>query len=1062
MIFKFMKKLLFLFFIVFAVLISSPAFALHYLGGSYDGYSSSNSPSLSVSNFTAEAASSTQINYTWTDNSTNETGFQIIDGSGNVKVNAAADATSTSEAGLSANTQYTRKVQVYNATAISTSDAISKYTSIEAATSATWEGVTSSSITIHSGNALSNLTSGSSGIYFENVTAGTNSGWIQTNSWISSSLSQNTTYTFRITARNGDGVITATLEATQTTLYNAPSAPTNFTATAESTTQLNYSWTDNSTNESEFRILDGSNNVILTVEANVTATSETGLSVNTSYTRKVDTYNNGGAATSEAISKYTSIEAASSATWEGVTSSSITIHSGNALSNLTSGSSGIYFENVTAGTNSGWIQENTWTSSSLTANTAYTFRITGRNGDGVITATLEAAKSTTAIPIPAAPTNFTATAESTTQLNYSWTDNSTNESGFQIIDGSGNIKVTAEAGATSTSEAGLSANTQYARSVQAYSGGGAATSEAISKYTSIEAASSATWEGVTSSSITIHSGNALSNLTSGSSGIYFENVTAGTNSGWIQENTWTSSSLTANTAYTFRITGRNGDGVITATLEAAKSTTAIPIPAAPTNFTATAESTTQLNYSWTDNSTNESGFQIIDGSGNIKVTAEAGATSTSEAGLSANTQYARSVQAYSGGGAATSEAISKYTSIEAASSATWEGVTSSSITIHSGNALSNLTSGSSGIYFENVTAGTNSGWIQENTWTSSSLTANTAYTFRITGRNGDGVITATLEAAKSTAAADAPNVPSAEAFSNITSTIIKANWGANSNPSNTQYYCENTTAATNSGWTTALSWESTSLTPEKEYTFKVKARDTSSNESSYTSLGAATTSKAESIADSGFVINGTKVINSDIISIKPKLELRVTSTKALDVSTIKIYIDNALVTDGKASEGTYDSFSGTTTDLTIYYTPKTDLSVGSHSIKVEILDREGTMYTINRSNLRVMGVAPQIEGKPLCYPNPFDPLKGEATISYTLENEADIIIYIFDASGRLVLKREYSARTNGGNSGYNDPKWNGKDHFGNMLENDIYFVKIINKSDHRELGKLKIMILKRS
>ena len=884
MIFKFMKKLLFLFFIVFAVLISSPAFALHYLGGSYDGYSSSNSPSLSVSNFTAEAASSTQINYTWTDNSTNETGFQIIDGSGNVKVNAAADATSTSEAGLSANTQYTRKVQVYNATAISTSDAISKYTSIEAATSATWEGVTSSSITIHSGNALSNLTSGSSGIYFENVTAGTNSGWIQTNSWISSSLSQNTTYTFRITARNGDGVITATLEATQTTLYNAPSAPTNFTATAESTTQLNYSWTDNSTNESEFRILDGSNNVILTVEANVTATSETGLSVNTSYTRKVDTYNNGGAATSEAISKYTSIEAASSATWEGVTSSSITIHSGNALSNLTSGSSGIYFENVTAGTNSGWIQENTWTSSSLTANTAYTFRITGRNGDGVITATLEAAKSTTAIPIPVAPTNFTATAESTTQLNYSWTDNSTNESGFQIIDGSGNIKVTAEAGATSTSEAGLSANTQYARSVQAYSGGGAATSEAISKYTSIEAASSATWEGVTSSSITIHSGNALSNLASGSSGIYFENVTAGTNSGWIQENTWTSSSLTANTAYTFRITGRNGDGVITATLEAAKST----------------------------------------------------------------------------------------------------------------------------------------------------------------------------------AAADAPNVPSAEAFSNITSTIIKANWGANSNPSNTQYYCENTTAATNSGWTTALSWESTSLTPEKEYTFKVKARDTSSNESSYTSLGAATTSKAESIADSGFVINGTKVINSDIISIKPKLELRVTSTKALDVSTIKIYIDNALVTDGKASEGTYDSFSGTTTDLTIYYTPKTDLSVGSHSIKVEILDREGTMYTINRSNLRVMGVAPQIEGKPLCYPNPFDPLKGEATISYTLENEADIIIYIFDASGRLVLKREYSARTNGGNSGYNDPKWNGKDHFGNMLENDIYFVKIINKSDHRELGKLKIMILKRS
>ncbi|KAF0134440.1 MAG: repeat-containing protein [Candidatus Saganbacteria bacterium] len=883
MIFKFTKKLLFSFFIVLTVLISSPAFALHYLGGSYDGYSSSNSPSLSVSNFTAEAASSAQINYTWTDNSTNETGFQIIDGSGNIKVSVAADAVSASETELSANTQYTRKVQAYN----------------------------------------------------------------------------------------GDG-----------------------------------------------------------------------------------------AATSDAVSKYTSIEAASSATWEGVTETSITIHSGNALSNLTSGSSGVYFENVTAGTNSGWIQDNSWTSSGLTANTAYTFRITARNGEGIMTTTLEASKSTAEIPIPVAPTNFNAAAASTSSFSCTWTDNSTNESGFQIIDGSGNIKVTAEAGATSTSEAGLSANTQYTRKVQAYNGSGAATSEAVSKYTLIEAASSATWEGVTETSITIHSGNALSNLASGSSGVYFENVTAGTNSGWIQDNSWTSSGLTANTAYTFRITGRNGDGVITTTLEASKTAATIPTPAAPTNFNAVAASTSSFSCTWTDNSTNESGFRVIDGSGNIKVSAAANAVSASETGLSANTQYARSVQAYNDSGAATSDAVSKYTLIEAASSATWEGVTETSITIHSGNALSNLTSGSSGIYFENVTAGTNSGWIQDNSWTSSGLTANTAYTFRITGRNGDGVITTTLEASKTAATVAAPNVPSAEAFSNITSTVIRANWGANSNPSNTQYYCENTTAVTNSGWTTTLSWESTSLIPEKEYTFKVKAKDTSSNESSYTSLGTAATSKAESIADSGFVINGTKVINSDIISVKPKLAIKVVSTKALDVSTIKIYVDDVLVTDGSANEGTYDSFSGTTTDLTIFYTPKTDLETGSHKISVEVLDIDGTMFRIEKSNLKVMEAIPQIEGKPLSYPNPFNPLKGDMTISYVLQKESDVIIFIFDSNGKLVFKKEFLSGNQGGNAGYNDPKWDGKDLFGKMLDNDIYFIKILNKSDKRELGKIKIMILK--
>ena len=74
--------------------------------------------------------------------------------------------------------------------------------------------------------------------YIENTTNSTNSGWITTRTWASSGLTCNTSYTFTVKAKNGDGVETATSTLSKTTavcpggglpadFYLPPTAPLN-------------------------------------------------------------------------------------------------------------------------------------------------------------------------------------------------------------------------------------------------------------------------------------------------------------------------------------------------------------------------------------------------------------------------------------------------------------------------------------------------------------------------------------------------------------------------------------------------------------------------------------------------------------------------------------------------------------------------------------------------------------------------------------------------------------------------------------------------------------------
>jgi hypothetical protein len=93
---------------------------------------------------------------------------------------------------------------------------------------------------------------------------------------------------------------------------------------------------------------------------------------------------------------------------------------------------------------------------------------------------------------PAAPSNLSASAASSSSINLSWTDNSANEDGFKIerlVNGTWAQVATVGADVTSWQETGLAAGTSYNYRVRAYNAAGASASSNTASATTNAAAS---------------------------------------------------------------------------------------------------------------------------------------------------------------------------------------------------------------------------------------------------------------------------------------------------------------------------------------------------------------------------------------------------------------------------------------------------------------------------------------------------------------------------------------------------------------------------------------------
>ncbi len=112
------------------------------------------------------------------------------------------------------------------------------------------------------------------------------------------SVTGGATYTYRVRASNAYGSSGYSNTATVTTPAGLPNAPINLSARAASKTQINLKWTDAASNEQGFyveRSLNGTSwSRIATLAANATSYASSGLTANTTYYYRLQSFNAAG------------------------------------------------------------------------------------------------------------------------------------------------------------------------------------------------------------------------------------------------------------------------------------------------------------------------------------------------------------------------------------------------------------------------------------------------------------------------------------------------------------------------------------------------------------------------------------------------------------------------------------------------------------------------------------------------------------------------------------------------------------------------------------------------
>ncbi len=230
----------------------------------------------------------------------------------------------------------------------------------------------------------------------------------------------------------------------------------------------------------------------------------------------------------------------------------------------------------------------------------------------------------------------------------------------------------------------------------------------------------------------------------------------------------------------------------------------------------------------------------------------------------------------------------------------------------------------------------------------------------------------------------------------------------------------------------------------------VVARDTAGNSTTSNTVNFVINSSAPSI---NLYVNNKLVKNGDRISSLPRIKAQISDKSGIDSSSIKIAID------GHEQENlSLDATQIQASVITDCEVNKNNVSLepGKHSIKVEAKDILGKKRIVEVINLDVRGYA-AIEGRPMNYPNPFKPSYGETTkIAYTLTDDTDIVIKIYNLAGRQVHNIFCPAGTLGGGGGENDVPWDGKSTSGNILGNGVYIYLITSKGSVLGTGEIAI------
>lgn len=447
-----------------------------------------------------------------------------------------------------------------------------------------------------------------------------------------------------------------------------PSTPTELEMVANSKTMIWLLWDDNSSSEQGTyveRSLNGTSGwtQIGTTSPNVESIIDTGRTCGTDYYYRVRAYNEAGNSPYSNVLRTNTTECTSTAPTNlilsNATQTSIKLTWGDNSSNETgfrierSPNGTTFTEIATVGAN-----VETYTSTGLTCNTTYYYRVRSYNAGGNSAYTNIASEKTLECS-PAAPTDLTATGQSRTHILLQWKDNSTNENGFEIWTHPGGLGLwtradTVSANVTSYVDILRSCNASLTYRVRAINDGGNSdysnTATGTTKPCTPNAPERLEGKALSKTEIHLTWIDNSKDETSFKIEVLLGKVwsTAATVQANVKE--YAFSKLVCNMEYTYRVSACNAQGCSDPS-NTVKITTFDCGMSGPTNLDASALSSSQIKLTWVDQNTGETGFKIersLDGTSEWSSigSASANATTYTDSGLQPSTLYYYRVFAY--------------------------------------------------------------------------------------------------------------------------------------------------------------------------------------------------------------------------------------------------------------------------------------------------------------------------------------------------------------------------------------------------------------------------------
>jgi fibronectin type 3 domain-containing protein len=460
--------------------------------------------------------------------------------------------------------------------------------------------------------------------------------------------SPSTSYNYQVIAT--DAALNQSLPSNMVTAITTgpPAAPSVLTATAASATQINLSWTNNAINQTGFKVERSPDNVTFTQIATTSATaySDSNLAAKTLYYYRVRATNAFGDSGYSNVSSATTLPdttpptAPSNLTATAASSTQINLSWTASTDNVgvtgyqiqrCLGAGCTAFTQIAAPAGTG----TTYIDTGPSPSTSYSYEIIATDAAGNLSSPSNVGTATTLAGPPAAPSGLAATAASATQINLSWTNNATNQSGFKVERSPDNVTFTqigtTAATITTYSDSPLAPLTLYYYRVRATNGAGDSGYSSVASATTLAdttpptAPTNLTATAISSSQINLSWTASTDNVgvtgykiqrCQGSGCTTFAQIAAPPGTG----TTFSDTGLTPSTSYSYEIIATDAAGNLSSPSNIGTATTLLGPPAAPSGLTATAASATQINLSWTNNATNQTGFKVERSPDNVTFT----------------------------------------------------------------------------------------------------------------------------------------------------------------------------------------------------------------------------------------------------------------------------------------------------------------------------------------------------------------------------------------------------------------------------------------------------------